>query len=182
MPELNEPEIMVLSQVVEQLNYYQILKIETGANAMELRQAFHRESRSFHPDTVYHLPDSPLKDAVFRISKRITEAYVVLRDSRKRAQYDKGLADSGGKKLRYTEESEQEKKQAQKKAQEEQIGTTPQGRKAYGEALKWMKMKNYQMAEQSFRTALMYEPGNKLYKEKANEANQAIGTDRFKIR
>jgi len=178
MPALNEPEIMVLSQVVDQLNYYQILKVETDANAIDIRKAFHRESRSFHPDTVYHLPDGPLKEAVFKISKRVTEAYVVLRDGKKRTQYDRGLAESGGKKLRYTEESEKEKK----KAQEEQTGKTPQGRKAYAEGMKWMKMKSYQMAEQSFRTALMYEPNNKLFKDKANEANKAVGTDRFKIR
>jgi len=178
MPDLNEAEIIVLAQVVDQLNYYQVLKVDTNASPVDIRGAYHRESRMFHPDTVYHMPDGPLKDAVFKISKRITEAYVVLRDAKKRAQYNRGLKESGGKKLRYTEESEKEKK----KAEEEQIGKTPQGRKAFREGLRWMKLKNYKMAEQSFRTALMYEPDNKLFKQKAEEADKAIGIDRFKIR
>ena len=36
--------------------------------------------------------------------------------------------------------------------------------------------------EQAFRSALMYEPDNALFKEKADECNKAIGHDRFKIR
>ena len=55
-------------------------------------------------------------------------------------------------------------------------------RKAYRDGIRWMKRKNYQMAEQAFRSALMYEPDNKLFKEKADECNKAIGMDRFKIR
>jgi len=179
MPELNEPEILVLAQIIDQLNYYEILKVEPGASALQLREAFHRESKQFHPDTVYHLPDGPLKDAVFLISKRVTEAYVILRNLQKRRQYDRGLAESDGKKIRYTEESEKEQK---KKSEEEQFGKTEQGRKAFRDGLRWMKSKNYQMAEQAFRSALMYEPDNKLFKEKADECNQAIGMDRFKIR
>ncbi|NOZ85045.1 MAG: DnaJ domain-containing protein [Deltaproteobacteria bacterium] len=178
MQELNEQEIIILSQVLEQLNYYQVLKISPDAGVKEVKEAFHSESRKFHPDTVYHLADGPLKDAIFKISKRITEAYVILRDSRKRRQYDRALKESGGKKVRYTEETEKEKK----KAQVEQVGKTPQGRKAYMEGMRWMKMKKYQLAEKSFRTALMYEPGNPKFKRAADEANKAIGMDRFKIK
>lgn len=43
---------------IDRLDYYQILQIDPRASTGEIRQAYHMQSRKFHPDRYFHLPDS----------------------------------------------------------------------------------------------------------------------------
>ncbi len=74
-------------------DYYEVLGVQKGASADELKSAFRRLAREYHPD-VSQDPDAEEK------FKEINEAYGVLSDDQKRAQYDRfghaGLGDMGG--------------------------------------------------------------------------------------
>src|SRR6202521_1524162 len=106
-----EVEAQALAQVLEELDYFQILKISQQATPSGIKAAYYRESRSYHPERFSTLPPGEMKDTIGKIYKRINEAYVCLRDDSKRAKY---LADVLGperqKKLRFVEASEQELK------------------------------------------------------------------------
>ncbi|MDF1566153.1 MAG: DnaJ domain-containing protein [Deltaproteobacteria bacterium] len=166
-----EIECQILAQSIDGMDYYQILKIAQGATGGEIKRAYYQESRAFHPDKFYHLPDDDLKLNVHKIYKRITEAYTILRDAEARAKY---TADINGperaSKLRYTEASEAELK----KAKEEETGKTPQARQCYREATLAMQQKRWQHAERQLNMALMYEPGNTLFKEKLEEVRKNL--------
>lgn len=62
-------------------DYYAVLGVEPGAGDAEIKQAFRRLARKYHPDV------SKEKGAEDRF-KGINEAYEVLRDKEKRAHYD----------------------------------------------------------------------------------------------
>ena len=62
-------------------DYYRILGISRSASRAELRKAYHRLARQYHPD----VSQAPNAEAVFQ---RINEAYQVLSDRRRRAEYD----------------------------------------------------------------------------------------------
>jgi curved DNA-binding protein len=62
-------------------DYYAVLGVEPGAGEGEVKQAFRRLARKYHPDV------SKEKGAEDRF-KAINEAYEVLRDKEKRAEYD----------------------------------------------------------------------------------------------
>src|SRR2546421_2874261 len=112
-----EIEAAALAQVLDELDYFQILKIGQTAGPSEIKSAYYRESRAYHPDRFYQLPNADLKESIGRIYKRINEAYVCLRDDVKRPKY---LADISGperqKKLRFVEASEQEMKKEDRKS------------------------------------------------------------------
>jgi len=164
-------------KVLNQLDYYQVLQVDPKASMGEIRKAYHRQTRLFHPDRYFHLKNEELKDGIYRISKRVTEAYVTLRNAQKRAFYDKQLAESSHARLRYTEESEQQ----QKKTKEEQTGKTEKGRQLYRQGMSEMKRKNFEAAERTFKMARAYEPDNDLFKELAEKAGKNIKTD-YKIK
>ncbi len=64
-------------------DYYKILGVERTASESEIKKAFRRLAKQYHPD---HNPDNPQAEARF---KELNEAYEVLSDSKKRAQYDR---------------------------------------------------------------------------------------------
>jgi DnaJ-class molecular chaperone len=160
---------------LDELDYYQLLKVEKSAAPADIKRAFYQESRTYHPDRFFHLKDTVLKEKVTDLFKRVTEAYFVLRDDTKRKKY---VVDISGpdraQKLRFTEASETETKQAVKKEQEEQIGTHPKGRQFYQTAMKEMEGERWASAERNLKMALTFEPQNARYKEKLNEAQQKV--------
>jgi DnaJ-class molecular chaperone len=164
-----------LAARINALDYFQILNVERTASPAEIKAAFHRWSRAYHPDRFYQLADNDLKRRVNEVYKRITEAYYVLRDDLKRKGY---LADISGpereKKLRFTEASEVETKAAVRKEQEEQIGTHPKGRQLFQSGLADLEAQRWAAAERNFKMALTFEPGNSRYKEKLTEAQQKL--------
>ena len=174
MDETFEIEAAALAQVLDELDYFQVLKVGQGASPNEIKSAYYRESRAYHPDRFYQLANLELKESIGRIYKRINEAYVCLRDDVKRTKY---LADINGpdrpKKLRFVEASEQELK----KDKEQEIGSTPQGRKFYMAGLQDMAAQRFAAAERNFKMALTYEPNNPNYKAKRDEAGKLIKND-----
>ena len=95
-----------------------------------------------------------------RIAKRVTEAYVILRDPRKRPKYTEDISGPDrAKKLRYDEQSEQETR----KADREKEGRTQQGRQLWRKAQEALKRGDKASAIRDLKTALLFEQGNPLF-------------------
>jgi molecular chaperone DnaJ len=75
-------------------DYYEVLGVEKGTDAAELKKAYRRVAMKFHPD---RNPDDPKAEEKF---KEANEAYEVLSDDQKRAAYDRfghaGVEGQGG--------------------------------------------------------------------------------------
>ncbi len=176
-------EVAAFVQVLDQLDYFGVLKLPQTAGMAEIKAAYHRESRAYHPDRFAALPDQALREQIGRIYRRINEAYTVLRDDAKRKKY---VADIAGpdreKKLRFTEADEAEMKDAAKKKIEEQLGQTPNGRKFYAAALTDIQAGRWEAAERNLKSALMYEPQNAKFKEQMALVEKNRPKVDFKIR
>ena len=76
-----------------QRDYYEVLGVERSASNDDLKSAFRRLARQYHPD-VNKAPDAEER------FKEINEAYAVLSDSDRRAAYDRfghaGVKGPGG--------------------------------------------------------------------------------------
>ena len=64
-------------------DYYQVLGVSRGAGQKEIRQAYRKLARSYHPDVN---PNDKVAEQRF---KEATAAYEVLSDKEKRQKYDK---------------------------------------------------------------------------------------------
>lgn len=62
-------------------DYYEVLGVDRSASKQDIKKAYRRLARQYHPD-VNKEPDAEQK------FKEVTEAYEVLSDDQKRAQYD----------------------------------------------------------------------------------------------
>ena len=72
--------------VTDQPSYYELLEIRPDASAQELRQAFRRLSKRYHPDTT-DLPQPEAQEAF----RQVQQAYLTLGDPARRRLYDAGL-------------------------------------------------------------------------------------------
>jgi curved DNA-binding protein CbpA len=159
-------EIEARAAALDALDYFEVLRVGHDAAPDEIKQAYYRESRAYHPDRFAALPSPELRALVGRLYRRVNEAYTVLRDPAKRRKY---LADVTGperaRRLRFTEEAEVEVKGEQKRRVEEQLGSTPNGRRFYLAALQEIQAERWDAAERALKSALMYEPANAKFKE-----------------
>ena len=78
------------STVSDKRDYYEVLGVDRDADARTIKRAFLKKARTVHPD----VSDDPEAEEKF---KELNEAYSVLSDEQKRANYDRfGTADGPG--------------------------------------------------------------------------------------
>jgi len=157
-------EITALSKIIDELDYYQILDVEPSASTSDIRKAFHVSSRTFHPDANRELKGD-LREECRQIAKRITEAYCVLRDTRRRQAYD--AQKSAGDSLRIQIAEARNAHVEQRKA--ERCGATSQGRQYHGKAEADIKRGDLTSAIQNLQMALTFEAGNEGFKSMLEE-------------
>ena len=80
-------EVETLDGALDQLDYFTVLKLGLEATPAEIRVAYHRESRVYHPDRYAAVEDPVFRGQVGPIYRRINEAYTVLRDDARRKTY-----------------------------------------------------------------------------------------------
>lgn len=151
---------------LHRLDYFQVLGVSHDATAGTLKAKYHALQRNYHPDAFFSSPDEELQSAVNAIAKRVAEAYVILRDPEKRAQYTRDISGSERtQRLRYTDETAHE----QRVEKQRQIAQTAQGRQLWTKAEHALRQGDVAGAIRDLKTALIFESGNPRFKAKLAE-------------
>ena len=94
-------EAIALRQVLEELkskNHFEVLGVPSTAEGSAFKVAFFKLAKTYHPDTAVGAPPevASLKAAIF---SRMNEAYSVLDNPKRRAEYIDGLQNGGSAKI-----------------------------------------------------------------------------------
>lgn len=173
---------------MQEMDYYQILKVDAASSKEAVRMAYFRESKTFHPDRFFRQVSDQELRVINEIYKTIAEAYRVLSDSVKRRQYDRGLATDRAQFLRYdpnkVEEAQAGAAGAEaagtatataRKGWSDGIASHPMAKKYVREALMLMKRRDYGPAEVQIKLALSLESSNEDIKALSAEIAQLKG-------
>jgi DnaJ-class molecular chaperone len=165
------PQLKQLAMTIDTLDYFQILNIAQTAPGPQIKTSYYGLARALHPDKFFHLDDEDLKTSVTKIYKRVTEAYMVLKDEPKRVKYLKDITGpERQKKLRFSEASEAEQKEQQKAAAK--IMKTPKGEQMYQTAMVDMQNGRYDAAFKALQSATLFEPANAELKKLLAEVDK----------
>lgn len=155
-------QVAKVKAALDTLDYFQLLRLPYDADDSAIRAGYHRQARTFHPDRYHFLGAPELVRDLGIIAKRIAEAYVILRDPTKRAEYLSNIqSEQRPGHLRYRE-TDEEAKRARDQAKS---GTTRQGREMYEQALVAHARGDSVTAVQNLKMALLYEKDNATFHE-----------------
>jgi curved DNA-binding protein CbpA len=84
-------EIDRLYTEYKSLDYYRILDVTRNSTTDEIRRAYYKAARKYHPDMHLHAPED-IKKKLVDIFSSITTACITLADPAKREQYDRLIA------------------------------------------------------------------------------------------
>jgi curved DNA-binding protein CbpA len=90
--DLRRREILDAFEGLKAKNHFEVLDIPKASNESQVKDAYFRLARKFHPDTHHDPSLMDLRDKIEAIFIRLGEAYEVLRDRNKRSSYESDLA------------------------------------------------------------------------------------------
>lgn len=169
MASLPPLEIQALVKIIDELDYYQILHLNEDATQSEVKRAYFQTSRTFHPDANRHL-EGELSHQCGLVSKRVTEAYCVLRDPRRRAAYDDQQREEGANRMQLADA----RASHLKKHSEESQGKTAQGRQFFQKTQAALQRGDLPGAANHLQMALTFEAQNEGFKELLAELKQEL--------
>ena len=85
-------EILIAYDRIKTKNHFDVLGIEPGANDAQVKEAYFRLAKRFHPDTHHDPTLADLRDQLEAVFIRLGAAYDVLRNPRTRAGHEAELA------------------------------------------------------------------------------------------
>ena len=137
---------------IDRVDYYTVLGVTRDADNDAIRSAFYQRAEIMHPDRHYNIVDSDLREKLYVVYKRVSEAYRVLGIGETRREYDGQLARG---KLRYAPDTLKD------------IPKDPEftirnlrARKLYLDAKTALRDHNVQGAHLALKMADSLEPGN----------------------
>ncbi len=82
-------KIEELSEKLDKLNLYQVLRLQPGAGSDEIKGSYLSMAKEFHPDRFFDTEYDDLRGKIDLIFMKVNEAYTVLSSPRKREEYDR---------------------------------------------------------------------------------------------
>ena len=156
-------------EALERASYYELLNLPADVTRPALRDRYYKLASRLHPDLHGDClaPDEAHK--LTSVYSRIVEAYKILRDGERRAQYDAGLAEG---KLRWDADAGARR---QVRRVEDDV-KNPSARKFFVLGRDALRAGNGKAAVMNLRMALSMEPGNAVIQAELTRAEALAET------
>lgn len=162
-----------MSDRLDQLDYYTLFRIEDGASADQIRDAYHDFALKYHPDRYAGAPPDKRSRAA-QIFRRGAEGYRVLMDPELRRRYDEGLARGN---MRLTAE-EQSGTQRPPRPSSTLSVRSAKARPFAKKALRDVKRGDFKSAKLQLKMALQHEPDSAVLQARLADVEQRLREQR----
>jgi len=171
----------------ERIGYYGILGIKQWASLDDIKKAYYKAAKEFHPDRHFYINSPSVKGKLNAIFSYITAAYATLSNPQKRKEYDNRLAHKGIAVPDKKESARMKFEEGQAEFKKEHYSEAFQlfGQAVYLDAsaaeyhyfygLTLLKLKRFKEAERAVSRALKHEPLNPDYLTEAGYIYTQLG-------
>lgn len=167
-------ELQSIAKLLNDIDYYRILKIAPHSSEEEVREAFHTEALLLHPDQYQHLKDPEMLDLSKKIYSRVIEAYRTLSSVERRKEYDKTLAKKPSSNAKGASPFENDENEITAIRRIEKTSTTTAGAKFFKLAQTAFQSKDLNSAKMNIQIALNTDVKNPEYLDLAHRIDADI--------
>jgi curved DNA-binding protein CbpA len=162
-------ELETLHELIDELDYYQLLRLPRNCSQADIVPAYREESRRLHPDQ-FSDHSAELKTKINYIYTAINEAHAVLKEPEQRLTYnamlENGVIRSEDSALNVSEQRASINDPAS-------AATTDQSKKFWVRGLEAFEKEDYKGAILNIKFAIQFEPKNEIFKEWLEKAEEA---------
>ncbi|PID38092.1 MAG: hypothetical protein CSA65_08840 [Proteobacteria bacterium] len=152
-------------------DYFELLGVSRQESAAAVKDAYFQRSIDFHPDRFMQLDDRELRQHIYEVFMRITEAFKVLSDPDARAAYEQQLSTDSKPALRYDNLGRTKRSVAE---DDQLLASSPAGRK-YANLAKVAERKgNLKLARMYLTLASQCEPSSEAIREHLDEITHRL--------
>lgn len=177
IPREKRKRVLMMEKDIEGMNHYEILGLKRGALDAHIKKAYFKMTKDFHPDMFFGKDLGFYKKKLESIFQRITEAYEVLSDKKKKKNYDE---------LTFKKEQGAEKGPAsgseKKTGPKTLIERLAEAKRYYALGEGEFKKGNNISASSYFKLALSFDPANQLYKDAVEKTKPALNKKRARAK
>lgn len=180
-----EEKVSELYINIDEMDYYQLLGVPRDAKLEDIKSAYHKLTKQYHPDKLFRKGSTELRERLQYIFAHINEAYRVLSKKESRWEYDKTLRatklpprlptaisrpDAGRKAVSVSAPVSgppipPPAKEKPRRIANPFMETVLKAKRLYELAMDDIKKKNFQSARQNLRIAASLDPFNKVYSD-----------------
>jgi DnaJ-class molecular chaperone len=175
-------EVETVHGVLEELDYYRLLRLKGGAPIPEVEKAFAEQSQRFHPDRFFGVRDPALMKKITAIFKKLSEGYQVLKTPELKKMYDEKLgvrrnsdtaASEGGKRAHVSKTSLEQEKAA---LESDEVVSDKRARKYFELAKIAQSNRDWNGVVMNIQFAMNYDPENPILKQMVEDAKVKMRT------
>ena len=171
----------------ENMGYYGILRVKQWASTDDIKKAYYKAAKEFHPDRHFYINSTTVKEKLNAIFSYITAAYATLSNSQKRKDYDNRLTH---KTTAVPDKEESARSRFEEGKAEFRKENYSEAFQLFGQAvyldnavaeyhyyygLTLIRLKRFKEAERAISRALNYEPSNPNYLTEAGHIYIQLG-------
>jgi Flp pilus assembly protein TadD len=160
-----EPEVVATREMIEEAynalasrDHYQVLGVTVTSTAQQLKHAYFRLAKSYHPDRHFDPTMADMKSMLEALFDRIHKAYTVLSDQAKRAEYDFAVAQKASAKQAPRSSKDDFQEIRPEGYQEDYKEKVARAADQFNNGMREFKSGNYWGAEEKFAWATRLDP------------------------
>jgi curved DNA-binding protein CbpA len=172
-------DVLFFEAMLDRWNYFELLEVDTGADAVAVKAAYFEKSKRFHPDRYFRKNLASFKKRMEIIFKALTEAYETLADPARREAYckEKGIEVAAAAPAP-TAASPQAYRQEARLRRNPMLDRLKKAKEYFQSGKAAFDAGDFNQAATLLQTASMMDPGNAEFRELLGKVDTLVADQR----
>lgn len=161
-----------LAQADEEVDHYRVLGVERSASSGDIRSAYLKLMKAFHPDNYFNRIEDELQTKLEIAYQKVVSAFDILADQKRRDAYDISLGHFAGA-VDGSSEDVKRKRAELEEYRSKNAGRIRKAKDLWDAALEDEKAGRLKDARSKVKLAINFDPRNPMFERKLQQLDEA---------